>query len=312
MPNPAHFVHDLTEFQDAVIYKGEALDILKRLPSEAVNCCITSPPYYGLRNYGVEGQLGQEETPEEYVERTVGIFHEVKRILRKDGTLWLNIGDTWAKRRVPSGNLKQKDLIGIPWMLAFALRKDGWYLRQEIIWHKPNPMVEAVQDRPTRAHEQIFLLSKSKKYYYDADAIAEPAVSAGQKRSLGPKSAGNSDRNDAKRSFVVGDKRNIRSVWTISPRPSKSAHFAAFPEELPKRCMLAGCPEGGIVLDPFSGTATTGNTGMWTENMRRYVGIELNPDHYEDSVDRLRFGGSHGRMVNETAISEELVRRNRL
>lgn len=277
-----------------VIHCGDAVSVLESLPSESVDCCITSPPYYGLRDYGVDGQIGLEETPEQYIDRLVAVFREVRRVLRDDGTLWVNIGDSYAsdtkgsggtkiseslaQRKSPEGaarslarqggflhkikhGLKTKDLIGIPWMLAFALRADGWYLRSEIIWHKPNPMPESVKDRPTKAHEQIFLLSKSPKYYYDADAIREPFADErmGNPGGGGAYSVG-SGRNDSdelktgewERGKDLGG-RNKRSVWTITPKPFKGAHFAVFPPKLPQTCMLAGCPEGGVVLDPFSG-----------------------------------------------------------
>lgn len=265
----------------STIYCGDVVGVLKTLPTESVNCCITSPPYYRQRDYGVDGQIGLEETPHEYVERLVGVFREVHRLLREDGTLWVNVGDSYAgagsagntlfgnpkfnknhpSRKpkatpVPSG-CKPKDLIGIPWMLAFALRADGWYLRSEIIWHKPTPTPESVKDRPTKGHEQIFLLSKSKKDYYDSGAVRENSADGG----------------------LTG--RNKRSVWTIASKPFKDAHFATFPPEFPETCLLAGSPQGGVVLDPFSGAATTGIVAV--QHGRSYVGIELNPDYVEIS-----------------------------
>ena len=228
------------------LYQGDALETLKQMEDESINCCVTSPPYWGLRDYGVEGQLGLEPTPEEYVANMVEVFREVKRVLRKDGTLWLNLGDSYAnnaqagdkvfgnpefnknrpsrqntktvKKVVPVG-LKPKDLVGIPWMVAFALRADGWYLRQDIIWHKPNPMPESVKDRCTKAHEYVFLLTKSARYYYDNEAIKEKAVDS--------RTAGDGNRNK-------------RSVWTIPTKPFKEAHFAVFPPDLIKPCILAG------------------------------------------------------------------------
>ncbi|MGD1095526.1 MAG: site-specific DNA-methyltransferase [Bryobacteraceae bacterium] len=288
----------------AVLHCGDAVAVLRGLAEESVNCCITSPPYFALRNYGVSGQIGQEETPDEYVERLVNVFREVRRVLRNDGTLWINIGDTYASKR-PYGKIKRKDLIGIPWLLAFALRNDGWYLRQEIIWHKPNPIPESVKDRVTRAHEQIFLLSKSARYYFKADAIKEPAKGAGQKRSMGPKSLGNTDRNDGGRTMVIGEKRNKRSVWLIAPRPDPSAHFASFPVLIPEICLKAGCPEGGTVLDPFSGAATTGAAAL--QNKRRYAGIELNSEYVKIGTLRI-VDGKHSVLIYADR-KEDLPRR---
>lgn len=207
----------------ALLHCGDAVTVLRTLASKSINCCITSPPYFGLRDYGMAQQIGQEETPEEYVKRLVGVFREVRRVLRDDGTLWLNIGDSYPKKRYR--DIKHKDLIGIPWMLAFALRADGWFLRSEIIWHKPTPMPESVKDRPTKAHEQIFLLSKSERYYYDANAVAEPTKNAGKARSMGPKSLGNKDRNDGGRTIVISDMKNCRSVY----RPSSMTRSQGTP-----------------------------------------------------------------------------------
>lgn len=284
------------------------------MPDESVHCCVTSPPYYGLRDYGVSGQIGLEETPEAYITRLVEVFGEVRRVLRDDGTLWVNIGDSYAgsgavsggsirqsntgsravwqngsvvtqKRHYPPSGLKPKDLIGIPWMLAFALRVDGWYLRSEIIWHKPNPMPESVKDRPTKAHEQVFLFSKSERYFYDAAAVAEKSSGlTGGRFGAGDSSVGRL-RNDAERPRPVDTgTRNRRSVWTITPKPYREAHFATFPLELPEICLKAGSPEGGIVLDPFSGAGTAGIAAA--KNRRSYVGIELNPDYVEMSKRR--------------------------
>ena len=315
---------------DFVIHCGDALEVLKTFPSESVNCCITSPPYYGLRDYGVDGQIGLDQTPGQYVERLVTVFREMRRVLRDDGTFWLNIGDSYAgswgnyggqnrgrgkQREITSGSqahqraydglerwrpptsmkldgLKAKDLIGIPWMLAFALRADGWYLRSEIIWHKPNPMPESVKDRPTKAHEQIFLLSKSPKYYYNYEAIKEPFVTDPREnyprrahvtgRGAQPSSGapvGNPQQDRSGGFPPNGDGRNKRSVWTMTTRPFRGAHFAVFPSDLPKACLLAGCPEGGVVLDPFSGAATTGIVAV--QHGRQYIGIELNPEYIE-------------------------------
>lgn len=265
---------------------GDALQHLWHVPSESVQTCITSPPFYGLRDYGVKGQLGLEKHPEQYVQKLVEVFAQVKRALKKDGTLWLNIGDSytpdhsqqrsqpgknWGKhkavggsrardRRGPQGDRKGKDLTGIPWMVAFALRKDGWYLRSEIIWEKVNPVPEGVKDRPTRSHETVFLLSRSPTYYYDWEAIVEPSED--------------------------GETRNRRSVWTIRTKTYEGAHFAVWPEELPERCIKAATREGDLVLDPFAGSGTT--LAVATELQRDYLGIELNPE-YEDLIrERLR------------------------
>ena len=307
------------------IYNGNALDVLKTFPNESVDMVITSPPYWGLRDYGVEGQLGLESTPEEYVSKMVEIFREVRRVLRKDGTLWLNLGDSYANANPGSGgqcklsgagrnmtearytnikrdvsSLKPKDLVGIPWMVAFALRADGWYLRQDIIWHKPNPMPESVKDRCTKAHEYIFLLSKSRKYYYDHESIKEPAAYDGRKDTLlkgSPKyekgvvpgqvahsmsAKGHERWKKNERGEYV---RNKRSVWAIPTKPFKEAHFATFPEKLIEPCILAGCPEGGIVLDPFMGSGTTAVVARSLG--RKYVGIELNPDYIKIAEKRL-------------------------
>ena len=254
---------------------GDCREMLRTLPDESVHCVVTSPPYWGLRDYGVDGQLGLEETPEEYVANMVEVFREVRRVLRSDGTLWLNLGDSYAVGGMsnPSGKstlgggkdrgasnyqisrrtegLKPKDLVGIPWRVAFALQADGWYLRSDIIWAKPNPMPESVQDRPTKAHEYVFLMSKSERYYYDYEAIKEEAR-PGSRRFGGSPTYAAGDRNDAGRRDHSGIQwRNCRSVWTVTPKPYSGAHFAAFPPELAERCILAGtsargcCPECG-------------------------------------------------------------------
>ena len=275
--------------------------------------CVTSPPYFGLRDYGHEGQLGLEETPEEYIKEMVEVFRCVWDVLEDDGTLWLNIGDSYnnfrtqmspgqtvhgrdklngkpdvnSKKRGVNG-LKEKDLIGIPWMMAFALRADGWYLRQDIIWHKPNPMPESVQDRCTKAHEYIFLMSKSQKYYYDADAIKEAAFNAGKRITLGEKSFSKGQANGANIKpsgngsadfYDVAENRNKRSVWTVTTKPYAGAHFAVFPSDLIEPCILAGAPVGGIVLDPFMGSGTTAQVA---QNLgRQYIGCELNPAYLD-------------------------------
>lgn len=301
---------------------GDALSVLKEMPDGFIDCCVTSPPYYALRDYGIDGQIGIEETPEKYVEKLTEVFREVRRVLKDDGTLWLNIGDSyWGSgsrgydftgkltdkskiqsgskgtidlSKVPSlmgkhGGYKNKDMIGIPWMLAFALRADGWYLRQDIIWHKPNPMPESVRDRCTKAHEYIFLLSKSPQYYYDAEAIKEPTIT----RDTNVRDRDISKLNNTPgRTRMAGLKtndyemRNKRDVWTVSTKPLKEEHYAAYPEELITPCVLAGCPQNGIVLDPFFGSGTTGRVaGKYNRN---YIGIELNPEYVEMNGRRTR------------------------
>lgn len=320
---------------------GDCRTALATLPAGSVQCCVTSPPYYGLRDYGVDGQMGLEASPEEFVAGMVAVFREVRRVLADDGTLWLNIGDSYAgswgaqghgpspssalsrnqinnhpQRKAGTGALrgdgiKAKDLIGIPWMLAFALRADGWYLRQEIIWHKPNPMPESVTDRCTKSHESLFLLSKSPRYHFDAGAIAEGMADAsvarlahdienqagsdrvpgktngkmkavgGRTRGLPPRHAeypGSSDQSGLD-DVGRGGKRNKRSVWTIATQPFREAHFATFPPALVEPCILAGCPVGGAVLDPFFGAGTT---GLVADRLQRNcIGIELNPAYAE-------------------------------
>jgi len=279
------------------IFHGDCRETLKTLPDASVHCCVTSPPYFGLRDYGHDGQIGLEQTPTEFVEQLVSVFREVKRVLRDDGTLWLNLGDSYAANRsyqvtdnkhtdvgnnmpmrVPKG-LKQKDLIGIPWRVAFALQADGWYLRQDIIWHKPNPMPESVTDRCTKAHEYIFLLSKSARYFFDSNAMQEP--SAQPDRSRNDRFGGNKYVEGVKHSdgsqFTGSETRNRRSVWTVNTKPYRHAHFAAFPPELIRPCILAGCPTVGTVLDPFGGSGTTGQVAM--EEGRNAILCELNADY---------------------------------
>jgi DNA modification methylase len=294
---------------------------MRRWANEGVKAqtCVTSPPYYGLRDYGRDGQIGLEETPEEYIEAMVEVFRCVRDVLADDGTVWLNIGDSYYNYRPGKGQalvkqsvanndqdlpqtcarrgnklegLKEKDLIGIPWMLAFALRADGWYLRQDIIWSKPNPMPESVQDRCTKSHEYIFLLSKSQKYHFDHEAIrekgemtAEDSAGSVQRdtRETHGVGGGNSGINKAKQKLAeelatLGySTRNKRSVWTVQTKPFKGAHFATFPQELIEPCILAGAPVGGIVLDPFMGSGTTAQVA---QNLgRQYIGCELNTDY---------------------------------
>jgi len=283
------------------IHTGNCLDILPTMEAGSVNCCVTSPPYFGLRDYGNDEQIGLEETPEAFVESLVKVFREVKRVLADDGTLWLNLGDSYAmsglpggnpdkhggelrsrakKRSVPSG-LKPKDLIGIPWRVAFALQQDGWYLRQDIIWSKPNPMPESVTDRCTKAHEYIFLLSRKAKYYYDHEAIK-----INVKQDWGTRDRTNGKYHNEGTGLTPHsgleasyDKANKRSVWEVTTKPFSGAHFATFPPDLIKPCILAGCPAGGTVLDPFGGSGTTGMVAL--ELGRSAELIELNPDYVD-------------------------------
>lgn len=291
--------------------QGDTKEVLKSLPDKCVNMCVTSPPYWALRTYNVDGQYGQESTPEEYVQNLVEVFSEVKRVLRDDGTLWLNLGDTYAGKghqgdfidpKYPNGRngqkvalnnkvegYKRKDMIGIPWMVAFALRSAGYYLRQDIIWHKPNTMPSPMKDRCVTAHEYIFLLSKKDRYYFDYKAIQEDAVidkSIGkQPRQFGPTNPIGTLRNDVGNMFVDNGKRNKRSVWSVSVKPFADAHFATFPPKLIEPCILAGCPVDGIVLDPFMGSGTTAYVAL--KNGRNFVGVELNPDYIEMAKKRI-------------------------
>jgi len=253
---------------------------LKKLEDQSVNTCITSPPYFGLRNYGVEGQIGLEETPEQFVENLVKVFREVKRVLRDDGTVWLNLGDSF---------LKNKQLGCIPFRVALALQQDGWYLRQDIIWHKPNPMPESVKDRCTKAHEYIFLLSKSQKYYFDNEAIKEDAKfpqgpNSPQSIKKGKGEFGMDTRGGLSKIGAI-PKKNKRSVWTVTTKPFKGAHFATFPMDLIEPCVLAGCPEGGTVLDPFAGSGTTGIVAV--NHNRNSVLLELNEEYIELAKERI-------------------------
>ena len=289
-------------------------DCRETLPAfiDKARCCVTSPPYYGLRNYGDEDkQIGQEDTPEEYIENLVSVFRSVRDTLTDDGTLWLNIGDTYynyrsdgnypkqtvskSKQDLPSfsparGNklegLKSKDLIGIPWMLAFALRADGWYLRQDIIWHKPNPMPESVKDRCTKSHEYLFLLSKNKRYYYDNESIKEPAKDWGTRdRTKGKyhnEGTGLQPHSGLSKSYP---KKNKRSVWSITNKPYKGSHFATFPPELVEPCIKAGSQIGDTILDPFMGSGTTAMVAKSLD--RYYIGCELHEDYGKLIQDRL-------------------------
>jgi DNA modification methylase len=296
---------------------GDCRETMRRWAEQGVKAqmCVISPPYFGLRDYGHEGQIGLEQTPEEYIAAMVEVFRCVRDVLADDGTLWLNIGDSYARTggtdrkvsasakvgstrntleqmsdrtsRAASLGLKDKDLIGIPWLLAFALRADGWYLRQDIIWHKPNPMPESVRDRCTKAHEYIFLLSKSGRYFYDHEAIQEPADPANFRESRGIRRTpdGQADQSG----FRCGRKypmRNKRDVWSIAVKPYKGAHFATFPPALIEPCILAGSQPGDIVLDPFMGSGTTAAVAI--QHGRQYLGCELNPEYGPLQQERIR------------------------
>jgi DNA modification methylase len=314
------------------IINSDCIEGLKKMPDGCVDCCVTSPPYFGLRDYGKDGQIGLEASPELFVAKMVEVFTEVRRVLKKEGVLWLNLGDSYCGTGTGTGDqssstlkgskstqieagkrpgksklpgLKQKDLIGIPWMVAFALRSSGWYLRQDIIWHKKNCMPESVTDRCTKNHEYIFLLSKSAKYYFDSEAIQEDAVwdvdgTGTLKRKL-RQTEENKSNPDEKRSGIrkvytegkneqsikaVNGKRNKRSVWSYPTAQFPDAHFATFPEDLIVDCIKAGCPEGGIVLDPFMGAGTTALVA--SKLNRKYVGFELNEDYIRIAEKRLQ------------------------
>lgn len=339
----------------ATIHHGDCLAVMAGMEASSVHCCVTSPPYYGLRDYGHEGQIGLEESPQAYVEKMVEVFREARRVLRDDGTVWLNLGDSYnsaasgqngqsgtlgggapcggngttSGRRPLIESLKPKDLIGIPWRVAFALQADGWYLRQDIIWAKPNPMPESVRDRCTKSHEYIFLLSKSPRYYYDAAAIAEPVAPSQEGRiredvvggsshvERGQHSKGGTYRGssfnkgntgvngngrtqpDEDRADPIGqsDTRNKRSVWTVTTQPFPEAHFATFPVALIEPCILAGCPEGGTVLDPFGGAGTTAVAAI--KHDRNSVLCELNAEYVE--IARRRINGVLG-MFGECEV----------
>ena len=298
-----------------IIEFGDCRDIMRRWAADGVKAqtCVTSPPYYGLRDYGHPGQIGLEQSPEEYIAAMVEVFRCVRDVLADDGTLWLNIGDSYYNYRPGKGQalvkqsvkstkqdlpdtcsrrgnklegLKEKDLIGIPWMLAFALRADGWYLRQDIIWHKPNPMPESVRDRCTKAHEYIFLLSKSERYYFDSEAMKEPAISAPREREKrNGESVVDTKVRGSDSCAGVGETRNRRSVWTVATKPYKGAHFATFPPALIEPCILAGSRLGDIVLDPFMGSGTTAAVAQ--KYNRQYLGCELNKDYESLQKQRL-------------------------
>jgi site-specific DNA-methyltransferase (adenine-specific) len=262
---------------------GDCIESMRDMPDCSVQCCVTSPPYWGLRDYGHEGQIGLEATPEDYVERIVAVFREVRRVLKDDGTLWLNLGDSYSVG---------KQLVGIPWRVAFALQADGWWLRQDLIWHKPNPMPESVRDRCTKAHEYLFLLTKSERYHFDVKAIAEPGVT-GKWEAMPPiggvKHAGHEFHGGrvytGKRPASDGMRRR-RSVWKVPVKPYKGSHFAVMPPKLIEPCIKAGSREGDTVLDPFAGSGTTLAVAM--ELGRNAVGCELNPDYANLAKERIQ------------------------
>jgi len=306
-----------------MILIGDVREKLSELESGTIQTCITSPPYWGLRDYGNDNQIGLEKSPDEYVSELVSVFREVKRVLRDDGTLWLNLGDSYSgSGKGPAGNLgktnnerdmedkhsavvplgmKPKDLVGIPWMVAFALRADGWYLRQDIIWAKPNPMPESVKDRCTKSHEYLFLLTKSARYYYDNGAIKEPATTGYSSDQFIPNSAKDLLDASQKMNSAQGDSekyrnsewlmtRNKRDVWTINTNPFKGAHFAVMPEALVEPCILAGSKDGDVVLDPFMGSGTVGVVAL--RHNRDFIGVELNPVYAELARDRINNSAS--------------------
>jgi len=315
------------------IIQGDCIEGLRTLPDASVHCCVTSPPYWGLRDYGHDGQIGLESTPEAYVARMVDVFREVRRVLRDDGTCWVNLGDSYAAnaatKKNPAklsggfescrgsdtptlntnqqgriayrgGRIKAKDLIGIPWRVAFALQADGWWLRQDIIWHKPNPMPESVRDRCTKAHEYVFLMTKSERYFYDAEAIKVEASQAtadrnkygfngafkGQFAGTPGEELWQNGRPIESPAFSADGKANRRSVWTVTTKPYSGAHFAVMPPDLVEPCILAGCPEGGTVLDPFAGSGTT--LAVAAELGRNAIGCELNPEYIALAERRIR------------------------
>lgn len=320
----------------ARLHLGDVRSVLPTLPDASVNCCVTSPPYFGLRDYGVAGQIGLEQTPDAYVAEMVAVFREVRRVLRDDGTLWLNLGDSFssfrdsrcveqtlsgeargeptsgANNRNPallrSAGLKHKDLIGIPWRVAFALQADGWYLRSDIIWAKPNCMPESVTDRPTKSHEYLFLLSKSERYYYDHEAIKEPAIygehhakyqgtyTRHKVEAMQNSGAVNGEQYQVglQQAAVNPFFRNKRDVWTVAPAQFAEAHFATFPEALIDPCVKAGCPRDGVVLDPFNGSGTTAVVAL--KHDCNYIGVELNQTYLEMSERRIRAEANQRKM----------------
>ena len=285
------------------LYLGDTLEVLGGMPDESVDCAVTSPPYFGLRNYGVDGQYGLEPTPDDYAKTLRTVFHEMRRVLAKDGTFWLNLGDSysgsgkgaWANKDVQKEvyvpdpgtvtvyrGLPAKNMIGIPWRVAFALQDDGWLLRNDIIWHKTNAMPSSVQDRLSSKYEHLFLFSKSKRYHFDLDAIKVPSTSDPSRNGRNALRGQKAIRAAGPNSGQYGPLKNPGDVWTIATQPFPEAHFATFPVELPRRCILAGCRHGGTVLDPFSGSGTTGKAAV--ESGRRFVGIDISPEYLNLSL----------------------------
>lgn len=316
------------------IYNFDAVQLMGLLQPNSVNCIVTSPPYFGLRDYGVEGQIGLETTPDEYVKALVNVFAAAHRVLRPDGTLWLNLGDSYAGSgkgawknprnqkevyvpardanviRTKTPGLKPKDLIGIPWMVAFALQKWGWYLRCDIVWNKPNGMPSSVEDRPVRTHEYVFLLTKSSDYWYDHDAISEPAANAGKNITLGQKSFSKGQAtgigvapsgNGKLDTYTVTEKRSKRSVWDVNTEPFGGEHFAVFPQKLIEPMILAGCPVDGLVLDPFMGAGTTALVARALG--RNYIGSEINREYIAIANDRLRLPFERAQTVADNDVS---------
>lgn len=291
----------------ATILLGDVRKRLAEIPDRTIQCCVTSPPYWGLRDYGHDGQIGLEQTPDKYFVEMVEVFREVRRVLTDDGTLWLNLGDSYSK---------DKNILGVPWRVAFALQADGWLLRQDIIWHKPNPMPESVTDRCTKSHEYLFMLTKSRNYFFDNQSIAEPAKTKpgatwAERKAAGATAGnvivGHETRNGTQR--VVHGKgvtsnltrqdglRNKRSVWTINTKPFRGAHFAVMPEALVEPCVLASSRPNDLVLDPFTGSGTVGVVAL--RHSRNFVGVELNPDYAEIARNRIQ---SSQPMFNEVTV----------
>lgn len=300
------------------IRTGDCRDILKTLPNNYFNCCVTSPPYFGLRDYGVENQIGLESNIDDYINNLILVFSEIKRVLKDDGTLWLNLGDTYSgnnsrasnngragygnKREGVFNNAKNippKNLIGIPWRVAFALQNDGWILRQDIIWNKPNPMPESVKDRCTKSHEYIFLLTKKQNYYFDNESIKEEAAYKGHMRDG---SKNRYEQNNFGGDNKKYDLRNKRSVWSVNPEPFSEAHFATYPTKLIEPCILAGCPLGGQIIDPFGGAGTTGLVADRLE--RNATLIELNEDYANISKKRLE---NDAPLFSEINLKEKVL-----
>jgi DNA modification methylase len=285
---------------EATILVGDVRERLAELADGSVRCCVTSPPYWGLRDYGNDGQIGLEQSPDEYVAEMVGVFREVRRVLADDGTLWLNLGDSYAST---------KQLIGIPWRVAFALQADGWWLRQDIIWHKPNPMPESVRDRCTKAHEYVFLLAKSARYHYDAEAVAEQTTDPEYrtKGKIRPSRDSLTESDAEKGRYRANlhnqeggrETRNRRSVWAITTKPFKGAHFAVMPEALAEPCVLAGSAPDDLVLDPFAGSGTVAVVAL--RHGRNFVGVELNPDYAEIARERIT---SDAPLLNTVTVKE--------